>query len=552
MQKAFIVFSIIAITTAFTQRLIAQSTSEDKPALVVGIVVDQMRQEYLYRYEKKFTEGGFKRLMREGFMLKNAHYNYAPTVTGPGHASVYTGTTPAVHGIIGNEYFDKESKQEVYCVGDSKQNLTGTSETAKGVSPWRMLTTTVTDELELATNKKAKVVGISIKDRGAVLPAGHMADAAYFPEGRGGKFITSSFYRNDLPEWVNSFNNKKLYEKYLSQTWTPLLPLNQYTESGPDDSPYERKFTGKERMTFPYNLAALSEKNGPVILSYTPFANDYLTEFAKATITGEQMGKDDISDFLAISFSTPDIMGHSVGPRSVELEDLYLRLDRNIEDLLKTLDREVGSGKYTLFLSADHAVAEVPQFLIDNKVPAGYFNEEYAKAKLNEYLNSFYPGKILVDNISNQQVFLNHSAFQGDPRSTGLDMFVVAELAGKFLMTLEGVTNYYTEAIIKQSDFNEGGVKGMIIRGHHPKRSGDISFVLDPAWFEGNSVQGTTHGSPYSYDTHVPMIFFGAGVKQGSSAIYHPITDIAPTLSVILKIMFPNGCTGQPINELLK
>jgi predicted AlkP superfamily pyrophosphatase or phosphodiesterase len=552
MFRFFLHFLLIAPLFSVSLVLTAQPQNEERPALVVGIVVDQMRQEYLYRYERKFTEGGFKRLIREGFMLKNAHYNYAPTVTGPGHASVYTGTTPAVHGIIGNEYFDKEAKQEVYCVSDPKQKLIGVAEAETGVSPWRMLTTTITDELELATNKKAKVIGISIKDRGAVLPAGHMADAAYFPEGRGGKFITSSFYRSALPDWVNSFNEKKLYEKYLSQTWTPLLPLTEYTESGPDDSPYERKFTGKERMTFPYNLTELKEKNGPIILSYTPFANDYLTEFTKAALTGEQMGKDNTPDFLAVSFSTPDIMGHSVGPRSVELEDIYLRLDRNIEDLLKTLDKEVGLGKYTIFLTADHAVAEVPQFLIDNKVPAGYFNDEYAKAKLNEYLSTFYPGKTLIDNISNQQVFLNHSAFQGDPRSSGLDMFVVAELAGKFLMTLDGVSNYFTEAIIKQSDFNEGGIKGLIIRGHHARRSGDISFVLEPGWFEGNSVQGTTHGSPYPYDTHVPIVFFGKGVKQGTSSLYHPITDIAPTLSVILKVMFPNGCTGNPINELLK
>jgi predicted AlkP superfamily pyrophosphatase or phosphodiesterase len=530
----------------------AQSTTNKRPKLIVGVVVDQMRQEYLYRFENKYGEGGFKRLMREGFMLKNAHYNYAPTVTGPGHASVYTGTTPAIHGIIGNEYFDKIEKKIVYCVEDPTQTLIGALDNKGGVSPWRMLSTTITDELELATNKKAKVIAASIKDRGSVLPAGHMADAAYFPEGLGGNFITSSFYRNDLPEWVAKFNERNLPAKYMLQTWTTLLPIEQYTESGPDDSPYERKFKGKEKMVFPYNLPELVAQNGGAIFSSTPYANDYLTEFAKAALAGEQMGKDEVPDFLAVSFSTPDILGHAVGPRSVELEDTYLRLDKNFEDLLKTLDKEVGIGNYTLFLSADHAVAEVPQFLKDNKVPAGYFNEEYATAKLNEYLATFYPGKKLIEKISNEQVFLNHNAFDGDPRTSGLDMFVVAELTGKFLMTLEGVTNYYTEAIIKQSDFNEGGIKGKVIRGHHPKRSGDIIFVLDPAWFEGNSVQGTTHGSPYNYDTHVPILFFGFGVKQGSSVVYHPITDIAPTVSVLLQIMFPSGCTGQPIGELLK
>lgn len=545
--KTCLVITLLLVSNV----LLAQSSTTKTPKLVVGIVVDQMRQEYLYRFESKFGSGGFNRLVNEGFMLKNAHYNYAPTVTGPGHASIYTGTTPGIHGIIGNEFYDKFAKKMAYCVEDSSARMVGTNSRG-GRSPWRMLTTTVTDELELFTNKRAKVIGVSIKDRGAILPAGHMADAAYFPDGRGGKFITSSFYRQDLPEWVNKFNALNLPAKYMEKPWNTVFPIEQYTESGPDDSPYEYKMRGKEKMTFPYNVKEMVEKGGADLFSYSPYANDYITEFAKATLAGEQMGKDNTPDFLAISFSSTDILGHAVGPRSVELEDMYIRLDKNIEDLLKTLDKEVGAGNYTVFLSADHAVADVPQFLKDNKVPAGYFNEEYALAKLNEYLATFYPGKKLVEKISNEQVFLNHNAFDGDPRTSGLDMFVVAELAGKFLMTLDGINNYYTEAIIKQSDFEEGGIKGKIVRGHHPKRSGDIALVLEPGWFEGNSIQGTTHGSPYAYDTHVPVVFFGFGVKQGTSTEYHRITDIAPTVSTILRIMFPNGTTGQPITELLK
>lgn len=521
-----------------------------RPKLVVGIVVDQMRQEYLYRYETKFGDGGFRRLMRDGFMATNAHYNYVPTITGPGHASIYTGTTPAVHGIIGNEYYDKELRDVVYCVGDERQRPVGGE--GHGVSPWRMLSTTLTDELELFTNRKAKVIAASVKDRSAVLPAGHMADAAYFPEGRGGKFITSSFYRSELPVWVNQFNDRNLPAKYVEKPWTPLLSLEQYTESGPDDSPYERKIKGTGSTTFPYNFVELIKKNGGEVFAYSPYANDYLTEFAKAAVTGEQLGKDDVPDFLAVSFSSPDILGHAVGPRAVELQDMYMRLDKNLEDLLNTLDKEVGAGNYTVFLSADHAVADVPQLLTDNNVPAGYFNDGHALAKLNEYLATFYPGKTLVEKISDNQLFLNHRAFDGDPRTLGLDLFVVAELAGKFLMTLEGVNNYYTEAVIKQSDFQEGGVKGKIVRGHHARRSGDVVFVLEPGWIEGGSVQGTTHGSPYAYDTHVPMLFYGFGIKPGSSAVYHPITDIAPTISTILKIMFPSGCTGQPVTESLK
>jgi predicted AlkP superfamily pyrophosphatase or phosphodiesterase len=525
----------------------------DRPKLVVGIVVDQMRQEYLYRYYNKFGNDGFKRLMGSGFMMKNAHYNYAPTYTGPGHASVYTGTTPAVHGIIGNDFYNKKSGKMVNCVEDSLQKIVGAPSGNGDVSPWRMQSSTVTDELKLFTQKRAKVIGLSFKDRGAVLPAGHMADAAYWFDSGSGRFISSTYYMSKLPEWAEKFNGLNLPEKYLSQEWNTLLPIEQYTESGPDDSPYEKKYSGKTKPVFPYNLPQMRKQNGNYELLYmTPFANDFLTEFAKTAFVNEKMGKDDVTDFLCISYSTTDAIGHAVGPNAIEVEDTYLRLDRNIADLLKTLDKEVGSGNYTLFLTADHAVADVPQYLKDNKMPAGYFNENYASAKLNEYLNTYFPGKKLISNVSNGQIFLNHEAFQGNPKASGIDMFIVAELIGKFLMTMDGVANYYTEGVLRQGNYSDQGVKGHVIRGYHPKRSGDIVVVLEPGWFESGSIQGTTHGSPYTYDTNIPMLFYGKGIKHGTSVRYHPVTDIAPTISALLSIKYPSGCTGNPAEEVLE
>jgi arylsulfatase A-like enzyme len=525
----------------------------DRPKLVVGIVVDQMKQEYLYRYYSKFGNDGFKRLMNDGFMLKNAHYNYAPTYTGPGHASVYTGTTPSIHGVIGNDFYDKETKRMVNCVEDGAQTAVGHPSPNGKVSPSRMLTTTITDELKLFTNKQAKVIGLSIKDRGAVLPAGHMADAAYWYDRSSGKFITSTYYMNALPSWVQQFNNKNLSEIYLSQEWKPLLPLEQYTESTADQSPYERKLFGKDKAMFPYNLPAMRKVGGDFdLLTYTPFANDLLTEFAKTAITAERMGKDAITDFLALSYSTTDILGHATGPRSVEVQDMYIRLDRNIADLLKKLDQEVGQNNYVVFLTADHAVADIPQYLKDNRVPAGYFSGNRAAAMLNEFLEGYFPGRDLVANVSNEQVFLNHEAFQGTPKSSGLDFFIVAELIGKYLMTHDGVANYYTEGVIRQGRYDEEGLKGMFVRGFHPKRSGDVVVVLEPGWFETNYPQGTTHGSPYPYDTHVPVLFYGKGVKKGSSTRYHPITCISPTLVMLLNITFPNGSTGKPVSEMFE
>jgi predicted AlkP superfamily pyrophosphatase or phosphodiesterase len=530
----------------------AQSPTSPKPKLVVGIMVDQMRMEYLYRFESRLGENGFKRLMREGFTLKNAHYNYMPTVTGPGHASVYTGTTPAVHGIIGNDFYDKFEKKSVNCVEDSRYKPLGSEAGNGDVSPWRLLSTTITDELKLFTQKRSKVIGLSIKDRGAVLPAGHMADAAYWYDSKTGRFISSTYYMNQMPVWVDKFNKLNKADQYLNQTWNTSFPLEKYLESGPDLSPYERKFSGKSTTAFPYNLKELRSKNGNFdLLVYTPFANDYLTEFGLALVTEEKLGQDDVTDFLAISYSTPDIIGHSVGPNAVEIEDTYIKLDKNIETILSSLDKQVGIGQYTVFLTADHAVADVPQYLKDQRIPAGTMSLENLKVTMADFLNAYYPGKKLIENVSNEQVFLNHEAFSQDPRTSGVDLLITMELVGKFLMATDGIQTYYTENQLRQSDFNEGGIKGSVVRGFHHKRSGDIAFVLEPGWFTGNWPQGTTHGSPWTYDTHVPILFFGAGIPTGSTSVYHSITDIAPTLSVLLGIKFPNGCTGQPISELL-
>jgi len=536
-----------ALITLCSATLSAQNA--DQPKLVVGIVVDQMRFEYLYRFRSKFGEDGFKRIMGEGFTLQNGHYNYVPTYTGPGHASVYSGTTPAVHGIIGNDFYDKAERKMVNCVGDPRYKPVGVENGNGDVSPARMITSTITDELKLATQKRAKVVGLSFKDRGAVLPAGHMPDGAFWFEN--GKFITSTYYMAKLPDWVEKFNGRNLPESYLNQVWNTAFPIEQYTESGPDESPYETKFKGKTNTSFPYDMKELRKTNGDGVIYYTPFGNDLLTEFAKAALDGEGLGTHTVTDFLTISYSSTDALGHAMGPNAVEVEDMYIRLDRNMADLLKTLDKKVGKGQYTLFLSADHAVAEVPQYLRDNRIPAGYFNEANAKANLEAYLQKYYPGREIIENISNGQVFLNQSAFGADPRTAGVDLLIVTELISKYFMATEGVADVFSEHLIRQTPYNTPGVRGMVARGFHPKRSGDLAVVLEPGWFESSRVQGSTHGSPYTYDTHVPILFFGKGIKKGQTANYHTITDIAPTLSVIMKIKFPNGATGQPVTEAL-
>lgn len=546
--------SFLLITMLFIAKAQNSPSFPDRPKLVVGIVVDQMRQEYLYRYAPKFGDGGFKRLMKEGFMLSNAHYNYVPTYTGPGHASVYTGATPATHGIIGNDWFDKANAKMVNCVEDELQKAVGSASGNGDVSPWRMISSTVTDELEIATQRRSKVVGISIKDRSAVLPAGHTPDGAYWYDDTTGKFITSTFYKNALPVWMDKFNGRELADKYLNEVWNTVYPITEYKESGPDDTPYETPPKGKDRAVFPYDLKVLRKLNDNFgYLPDTPFGNDLLTQLAMAAMDGELMGKDEWTDFLAVSYSSTDIIGHAVGPNAIELEDTYIRLDKNIEELLEKLDKEIGQGQYLIFLTADHGVADVPEYLQDLKIlnKAAQPPISFEKGLL-EYLGSYYPGKQFVKKIANNQVFLDHALFDADPKSSGVEYLVVTELIKNYMMSLPGIAEVFTRQSLINSDFDEKAIRGMIKRGFHTTRSGDVAIVWEPGWIQGAGSKGSTHGSAHLYDSHVPMVFYGFGIKQGSSAVYHPITDIAPTVSTILQIKFPSGSTGQPIVELLK
>jgi predicted AlkP superfamily pyrophosphatase or phosphodiesterase len=542
-------FIVVVLVVLWSPMVVAQN----HPKLVVGIVVDQMRQEYLYRYESKFGPGGFKRLMNEGFMLKNGHYNYVPTETGPGHASIYTGATPAIHGIVANEWYDRALGKGVNCVNDPNQKPTGTDAAGSGmVSPWRLMSTTITDELKIATQKRAKVIGVSLKDRGAVLPTGHMPDGAYWYDSKTGNMITSSYYYDTLPDWVQKFNQLKLADKYLNQEWNTVLPIDQYTEVGPDDSPYEGRWRGKAKPTFPYNLAELRKQMGELnLLTMTPWGNTLVADFAKSALLAEGLGKDQITDFLTISFSSTDIIGHAMGPNAVELADTYLRLDKTLEDLFATLDKEVGKGAYTVFLTSDHGVSEVPQSMIDLRVPAGYFRPAFVEANLREHLKKYFPGKEIIEAMTSEQVFINQAAFSGDQRTAGVDLLIATELITNFLQSTEGVAQVFPASALRQAAFNEEGMRGKVVRGYNNKRGGDIAFVLESGWLAWSGVTGSTHGSAYTYDTHVPILFYGAGVKKGSSSRFHSITDIAPTLSVLLKIKFPSGATGQPVSELL-
>ena len=543
--------AVVLITSCGAQNQSINNTSKEEvtnnPKLVVGIVVDQMRYDYLTRFISKYGDGGFKRMIKEGFNCKNNHFNYVPTYTGPGHASVYTGTTPKYHGVIANDWYDKELKQMVYCAGDNKVQSVGTTSEDGQMSPHRMKTTTFADENRLFTQMRGKTIGISIKDRGAILPAGHTANAAYWFYGKDkGHFITSTFYRNDLPKWVTNFNDSNIAESYL-KPWDTYYNIETYTESGSDLNNFEKGFKGKETATFPYDLNRLkSENSGFDIIKSTAYGNSIVADFAIAALKGEQLGADSITDVLAVSFSSTDYVGHNFGVNSKEIEDTYIRLDKDLERLFLALDNEVGKGEYTVFLTADHAAVDVPAYLQSVKIPAGYVDAKEERQRINNFVKNRFGADDLVENISNNQVFLNRNKIN----ELKLDLEVVQDAIVNEIITYPNIDKAYS-AKTMGSNYFDSGLEALIQKGYNQKRSGDVLYVYETAYIS-YSKTGSTHGTGFDYDTHVPLLFFGKGIKHGATLKKTEITDIAPTMSALLNISFPSAVIGKPLDFVLE
>lgn len=545
-KQLFFCFSVLLSLTVKAQKNPVKSNEFERPKLVVGIVVDQMRYDYISRFWNGYSEGGFKRLVKEGFNFKNNHYNYAPTSTGPGHASVYTGTTPASHGIIGNDWYDKEIGASVYCAADNTYASVGTASAAGQMSPKQLLTTTISDQLKLHTQSRSKVIAIALKDRGAVLPGGHTADAAYWFHGKEeGSWISSTFYMEALPSWVTQFNSK--VPQQYKKPWDLLKSEKSYTQSGSDKNNYEGAYRGETAAVFPHDLVSLWEANGAYdILKATAYGNSLTTDFALAALKGENLGKGVDTDFLAVSFSSTDYVGHQFGVNSREIEDTYYRLDLDLERLLKALDAQVGPGNYSLFLTADHAAVQVPTYLKDLKIPSGYFDSKVFKEKLNAYVADHFGSEDLIENISNYQVFLN----RGLVAQLDIDLKGIQEDIAQFILQDSAVERTYTAHQMWGGEYTKG-IPYILQNGYNPKRSGDVLFVLKPAVIS-YSRTGSTHGSPQIYDTHTPLLFYGKGFKRGASYERSEIPDIAPTVAAMLGIAFPNGTTGKPLTQVLE
>ncbi len=552
----FFLFSLLG----FTFKSGAQTNP--KPKLVVGIVIDQMRADYLYKYQSRYGEDGFKRLLREGFNFKNTNVNYIPSETAPGHASIYTGTTPAYHGIIGNSWYDRETKSVTGNVSDSNEQIVGSvTENPYGVSPKKMMSSTITDELKLASNFKAKVISISIKDRGAILPGGKTADAAYWHdwESSPGYFVSSSFYMKKIPNWVRKFNTQEKSNSYLNETWNTLYPVATYTASATDDNAFEPSLGGKSSPTFPYNFKSMREKYKAKgtefqLLWISPKGNTLLTEFAITALQEEKMGMDDETDFLNISYSVPDVVGHTFGPQSVEMEDIFLRLDQDLATLFAALDAKVGKGKYTLFLTADHGAIQNVSLLEENKLDAAIARTTGDARQLEAFLDKKYGNGSWVNTVNGNNLYLKKSTIDENK----LTFPVVQKEAVNFLMTLPEVSLALTANDL-QTQVYEEGIRKTIQNGYFAKRSGDVivtytsGTIIHPnPNIAVEKVNGTVHGSGYTYDTQVPLVWMGAGIPKGESVrAVNPI-DIAPSLSMFLNIPLPSASQGKPLIELFE
>lgn len=522
-----------------------------RPKLAVGIVVDQMRPEYLYRFSSGFGNNGFNRLVNEGFVCYNTHINYLPTVTGAGHASIYTGTTPKFNGILGNYWFDRNLHKVVYCAKDAQVETVGNDKKEKGgYSARNVMVPTIGDVLKLTTNKQGKVYAISLKDRSSAFPAGHAADGAFWFDKKTGNFVSSTYYMNTLPEWLTKFNRLKKADSYLDSIWKPIGKPDDYLLSWPDSTSIRY---GNKKGFINNSQKKLRDTNTPAEDLYapiyaSPFGNKLLADAAIEIIKNADLGKDAIPDLLAISFSSTDVVGHGFGPLSKELNDTYIRLDAELGRVLNALDTYVGKGNYVLFLTADHGMSDIPALLTDNKIPGGYLDDQKLRTQLDSALTKHFGTGNWIDTVYDEHVYLRRPYLE----NRAINLTEAQNVVAEFLHKKDGIADALTAHELANNDY-VNAITGRIQNGFFFNRGGDVRFALMPGWMMASEKKEemATHGSGFNSDTNIPLIWYGSGIKHGRSYIHYNITDIAPTVSALLQIINPTAATGNPIPEVL-
>jgi hypothetical protein len=560
MHRAPLVFLLIVTLLLGS---VAQSQQRTHPRLVLLIAVDQFRYDYLERYGDLFVANGLRRLMRDGASWTQSNYDHMPTYTAPGHATMMTGAYPAESGIIGNEWLDRPSGKRITSVFDDSVKLLGGGPNDAASSPSRLITSTVGDELRLATNDRAKVIGISVKDRSAILPAGRHANAAYWFSTTTGNMVSSTYYFNELPAWVSTFNAGRMADKYFGAKWERLLPENEYVKRvGPDSPPWENVTSAGDTNAFPHTITGGAKGLGNTFywaLDYSPFLNEVLDSFAQQAIVNEKLGQDEDTDVLTVSFSANDYVGHRYGPYSHEAMDAVLRVDREVAKLLDFVDARVGLSNTLIAFTADHGVSPIPEHAAAMGLGGGRIKaadlfatiEKALSARYkpeSDYLLRFKEANTTREWLINSNLYFNYDALRRD----GVNVEEFSQAVCAAALTVPGIARCFTRTqLMRGATSFTDPIERRALHGFYPSRSGDAVLVPEPYKYLAETITAT-HGSPYTYDTHVPTIIMGAGVNAGRYLEPASPADIAPTLSALLRITPPSNSVGRVLVEAIR
>ena len=538
----------IVFNTAFGQ---GAYIPPEKPKLVIGIVVEQLRYDQIEKIRSRLGENGIRRLLNEGTYFQNASYEYMLTQTAPGYATISTGAEPSLHGITSDEWYLPLKDELINCTKDITVNPVGGSYEAGLHSPVNLLVSTFPDELKMASGKQAKVYAVGLKESPVIFSAGHAADGAFWFDNTTGTFMSSTYYTDSLPGWVTDFNAMRYADSFLDNSWNLSRPAKDYSDCLPDSNKFEEGFNGLNY--FPYDLKKLSSKGKGnagkdySILRETPFGNTLTTNFAIKLIEKEKLGKDDVTDFLSICYTATDYIGHKFGPSSVEMADAVFRLDRDIENLLKYVIDSLGKKNVLIYFTSAHGISEIPGVLESNRIPSGYFRPNQALQLLRSYLNAVYGEGDWVKGYNEKQIYLNRTLIE----DAKIPLDEVQKKVARFIVQFSGVASAYPYSVFETSDFGNGNMK-RIINDFSPQRSGDVIVTLNSGWVEKEDSYVASSNSPYEYDTHVPLIWYGWSMNRATITRKVNLTDIAATLSWLCKIPLPNACTGEPMYELFR
>jgi len=546
----WIALALAPLAAAQRQPRAATASYGTRPKLVVVIMVDQFRYDFLERFEDLFGNDGFKRLMNGAFFT-NANYDYIPTVTAAGHAAVHTGSIPAMNGVNGNIIIDPETGKSVAFVADPSTHVVngeGVNLKSTSASPRNMMGTTIGDQLRLANNFQSKVIALSQKDRAAILPGGHKPNGAFWYTSASGSFISSDYYFKELPAWVKKFNEAVRPDKYFNAKWERTLSPDALRRAMPSHTAEQQRPLGED---FPYTINGGLDKPGPRFYSqfeYTPFVADYLESFAEAAISGEALGADDYTDLLSISFSSPDLVGHAYGPDSQEIVELYTRLDRTVAALLKFIDKRVGMNNTLIAVTGDHGVGPIPRLMETRGYAGEVISSKGIEQAVNQALKARFGGDNWIIAFANDQLFLNHSLMA----QSKAEPAEVERIAADAALSVKGVAFAFTRTQILEGRMPVGDLARRVMNGFYRQRAGDVWLVAKPYhfFFEGAQL-AATHGSPYHYDTHVPVIIYGAGVRPGRYNRECTPSDIAPTLAAMLGVEPPSNSVGHVLVEAI-